>query len=255
MSNKRPVGVNIDLVGLEKELQSAVRFFWRTRGFQSKKQLATGTADQGTRGAVTGGKQMDGFVKVLCELIARAGMVDACIFRSRAVELPGFFRPTKQWDLLVVADGQLLAVLELKSQIGPSFGNNFNNRTEEAMGSAMDLWTAYREKAFAQSLRPWLGYVFLLEDCPKSRAPVSVQEPHFPVFPEFREASYMKRYELFCRKLILERQYDAAAFLTSTAAAGVRGKYAEPGADLTFRSLGASLMAKMAAYAATRKQS
>ena len=113
---------------------------------------------------------MDGFVKVLCDLIVRGGMPDAAVFRNRAVELPGYFRPTKQWDLLVVADGTLLAVLELKSQIGPSFGNNFNNRTEEAMGSALDLWTAYREGAFAGSPRPWLGYVFLLEDCAKSRA-------------------------------------------------------------------------------------
>ena len=63
----------------------------------------------------------------------------------------------------------------------------------------------------------------------------------------------MRRYELFCRKLILERHYDAAAFLTSSAAAGIKGDYAEPGADLGFRSLAASLMAKMASYAATRK--
>ena len=43
-----------------------------------------------------------------------------------------------------VVDGRLLAVIELKSQVGPSFGNNFNNRTEEAIGSAVDFWTAYR---------------------------------------------------------------------------------------------------------------
>jgi hypothetical protein len=53
--------------------------------------------------------------------------------------LPGFFRPTKEWDLLAIHDGKLLAVIEAKSQVGPSFGNNFNNRTEEAMGSALDL--------------------------------------------------------------------------------------------------------------------
>jgi hypothetical protein len=27
----------------------------------------------------------------------------------------------------------------------PSFGNNFNNRSEEAIGSASDIWIAYRE--------------------------------------------------------------------------------------------------------------
>jgi hypothetical protein len=48
------------------------------------------------------------------------------------VTLPGYFRPTKLWDVLVIHDKRLLAAIELKSQVGPSFGNNFNNRTEEA---------------------------------------------------------------------------------------------------------------------------
>lgn len=76
-------------------------------------------------------------------------------------------------------------MVELKSQVGHSFGNNFNNPVEEAIGSAVDIWTAYREGAFGGPIRPWLGYLFLLEDCPKSRSPVKVEEPHFKVFPEF----------------------------------------------------------------------
>ena len=49
--------------------------------------------------------------------------------------------------MLVIDRDQLIAALEFKSQVGPSFGNNFNNRTEEAIGTAHDLWTAYREGA------------------------------------------------------------------------------------------------------------
>jgi hypothetical protein len=147
--------MDFDLSGLDRSMRAAVRQFWATRHSQSHKQLAAGTADQGARGAVTGGKQMDGFVKVLCELIVRAGVPDACVFRNKAVELPGYFRPTKQWDLLVVSNHDLLAVIELKSQVGPSFGNNFNNRTEEAMGSELDVRTSNWEGAFATSPRPW----------------------------------------------------------------------------------------------------
>jgi hypothetical protein len=65
-------------------------------------------------------------------------------------ELPGFFRPTKDWDMLVVHEGHLIAAVEFKSQRGPSFGNNFNNRTEEAIGNATDLWTAFREGAYGK---------------------------------------------------------------------------------------------------------
>ena len=242
--------MELDLDGLELGTRKAVSHFWRTRANQVVRQNGSGTSDRGARGAVTGGKQMDGFVDLLCELVKRAGMGDACIFRHSNIELPGYYRPTKQWDMLVVVEKQLLAVIELKSQVGPSFGNNFNNRTEEAIGSATDLWTAYREGAFKDSSRPWLGYVFVLEDCARSRAPVNVLEPHFAVFPEFRDASYLARYQILCRKLVLERLYDSAAFLASPADKGNRGEYVEPAVDLGMRQFAASLAARMAQHRA-----
>jgi len=117
------------------------------------------------------------------------------------------------------------------------------------MGSAVDLWTAYREGAFNSTVRPWLGYLFLLEDCPKSRSPVSVREPHFKVFPEFVDASYAKRYELFCRKLLRERHYDAAAFLLSDRERGREGHHAEPAGDLSFHTFACSLVSHAMACA------
>ncbi len=193
---------------------------------------------------------MDGFTKLITDLLAeKAGVEKASIFLRKRLELPGFFRPTKEWDILVVRNGQLIAVIETKSHIGPSFGNNFNNRTEEAMGSALDLWTAYREGAFHKTIRPWLGYLLLLEDCPASCSPVKVREPHFEVFTEFKGASYAKRYELFCRKLVRERHYNAAAFITSDKEGGLSGAYQEPADDLSFEIFVKSLVGHTAAYA------
>ncbi len=125
-----------------------------------------------------------------------------------------------------------------------SFGNNYNNRTEEAIGSAADVWAAYREGAFKPSARPWLGYLMLLEEAPESLSPVRAREPHFKVFPEFKEASYAKRYEILLMKLVRERLYDAACFLTSNAAKGVKGWYREPAAELGFQSFIVSLLGK-----------
>jgi len=230
-------------------VREAVKFYWQTRAKQVAKQKSAGGADQGLRSAVTGGAQMDGFIELLTKLVIEAGIDRSHIFYRRGfLELPGYFRPTKQWDFIVAVKGQLVAALETKSQVGPSFGNNFNNRTEEAMGSALDLWTAFREKAFGSAVRPWLGYTFLLEDCPRSRSPVGVEEPHFKVFPEFEQASYGKRYELFCRRLVLERHYDCAAFMMSDATAGLEGAYSEPAEDLKFEHFAQSLVAHVAAY-------
>lgn len=242
------------IVSLSRHVSQAIAHYWLTRQKQSQRQGTSSRKDQGARSAVTGGAQMDGFIGLITDLIIEAGASESDIFHNKHLELPGFFRPTKEWDLLLVKDNQLVVALEAKSQVGPSFGNNFNNRTEEAMGSALDLWTAYREGAYNKTVKPWLGYVFLLEDCPESQKPVKVQEPRFRVFPEFVNASYAKRYELFCRKLVRERHYNVAAFLLSEKTGGLKGRYTEPADDLAFEIFAKSLVAQVTAFGVSKKQ-
>ena len=172
-----------NITDLQGRLRKAIAFYWQTREDQSKKQKDQGNTDQGARSAVTGGAQMDGMIKLLTEIISESGISNNCIFHNQNLQLPGFFRPTKEWDLLVVKNGQFLLALEAKSQVGPSFGNNFNNRTEEAMGSALDLWTAYREGAFNSTIKPWLGYFFMLEDCGNSKPTGKSEGTSFQSFP------------------------------------------------------------------------
>ena len=239
---------------LEKRVGEAIELFWSTRDKQKRTQGGeSGMKDAGLRAAVTGGKHLDGFTQICRDLLIDAGLPEAHIFWQDRKELPGYYRAEKSWDLVVVADGSLLAVIEFKAQVGPSFGNNFNNRTEEALGNATDLWAAYREGAFRPSARPWLGYVFILEDCPRSRAPVSVKEPHFAVFPEFQDASYAKRYEILLTKLLRERLYDGASLLLTTYSGGTKGEFSSPSEELSFRTFAAGLSAHAIAYAQMKK--
>lgn len=244
--------MSLRLEGLDKLTREAVAHYFVTLSTQGDKQRA-GVADRGGRAAVTGGKQMDGFCRVIKRLLENNGLLDSHIYLDKKLELPGYFRPTKSWDMLVVHEGTLLAAMEFKSHRGPSFGNNFNNRAEEAIGTAHDLWTAYREGAFGKGpFRPWLGWVMLLEDCAQSRAEVRVAEPHFNVFPAFRGASYAKRYELLLRKMVLEKLYDAAAFLMATVEGGPLGDYTQPAEDLTARRFLAGLGGHIVTYIASR---
>ncbi|BDI29661.1 hypothetical protein CCAX7_17120 [Capsulimonas corticalis] len=181
-----------------------------------KKQEEHGRLDAGSRGAVTGGTQMGALELLVADILADAGLDRADIRSRTAIELPGYYRPEKKWDLLVVSQGQLVAAIEFKSQVGPSFGNNFNNRVEEAIGSATDIWTAFREGRFGDAPRPFLGYFFLLEDCPKVRTIVRNRETYFPVDPVFQKTSYSDRYHILCQRLVLERLYDAACLTLST---------------------------------------
>ena len=228
------------------ELEQAVEAFWQARSSAQSQGQAT---DRGRRSAATSGAQLDAVTMLIVDFILAEGDVseqDIKLGRRISV-LPGFFRPEKAWDLVVMKGSQLGAVIELKSHIGPSFGNNFNNRAEEAIGNASDFWTAYREGAFTANSAPWVGYFMLLEDHLGSRRPVTVSEPLFKVFADFKDASYMVRYELLLRRLKLERLYDATALVTATDPNLGGLKIYQPAPDLAFepwlRSLAAHLRA------------
>jgi hypothetical protein len=195
---------------------------------------------------------MDGFIRLVCDLLMAAGVPPTCIAIDKRVELPGWFRAEKKWDLVIVHENQLLAAAEFKSHVGPSFGNNFNNRTEEALGSATDIWAAYREGAFKPSSRPFLGYLMILEDSDRSRSPVKVIQPHFQVFPEFKAASYRDRYAILIEKLLRDRLYDSACFLVSRADGGQSGDYIESHPQLTFAKFVTPLVAHVGAICAPR---
>ncbi|MBN1654350.1 MAG: restriction endonuclease [Deltaproteobacteria bacterium] len=242
--------MSIKLPDIEAGLRNAVRQYWSTLAKQAKKQRA-GKEDHGQRAAVTGGKQMDGFADLVRDTLLLNGVSEQDI-HQRKKAIPGFFRPTKDWDLLVVHKGHLLAAVEFKSHRGPSFGNNFNNRTEEALGIASDIWTAYREGAFGHDgVKPWLGWIMLLEDTAKSTTPVKVVEPHFAVFPEFRNTSYAERYQIQYRKLKLEKLYDGAALVMAPESG--KGIYSEPLADLSMRRFLASLAGHVASTLVSMK--
>ena len=217
--------MGIKLNDYEKETKLAIKRFWKSRNAATDKQAQAGVLDQGTRGAVTAGKNMDGFADMLENLVRVNGLKEAEVVKvGKLVTLPGYFRPTKMWDLLVIHEEELVAAIEFKSQVG-SLGNNFNNRTEEAIGTAHDLSVAFQEGAFGEQVRPFIGWFMLLEDVEKSRNPVKDNSPHFPTFPEFNQASYSQRYDILCKKMVQEQLYSSACLLLSPATAVKTGKY------------------------------
>src|SRR5450432_3734560 len=201
---------------IEGRSQGAVQSYWNARADNKEKQVQSGKIDAGTRGEVTGGTQMGAMEVLVADILCEAGLKKLDVRTRTSLELPGYYRAEKKWDLIVVSQGQLVTAMEFKSQVGPSFGNNFNNRSEEAIGSATDIWVAYREGRFGKTPTPFLGYFFLLEDCDRVKSPVRNKEPYFKVDSAFDNASYCKRYELLCRRLVMERVYTAACLVIAT---------------------------------------
>jgi len=92
----------------------------------------------------------------------------------------------------------------------------------------------------------------LLEHDDASTRPIDVSEPHYKVLPEFRDASYAKRYQIFCEKAFRDGLYDATAFLMSDKAGGLKGEFIEPSEELSFRRLAAAVYGRAVAYCKQR---
>ena len=231
-------------IELKKKIEKAAAFYWKTRRRQAMSQKERGVSDAGTRGQVTGGRHLNGFAKLVQEICIKAGFRKSEVSFDRAVPIPGYYRPQKKWDVVVMRDGKLVAAIELKSQSG-SFGNNFNNRTEEVLGVSRDFWLAYRERIFGVTEAPWLGYLFFLEDSPSSGHAVALAESPLQPLPLFQGTSYLQRYEILCERLMLERDYTATALLVSDKkTASVRDGGKSVGAGNFFKSLYSHLSAK-----------
>lgn len=183
------------------------------------------------------------------EVEAVAGCEIEAHEQKRLVTLPGYFRPTKQWDLTIFHQGKMLATIELKSLGGPSFGNNVNNRCEEALGSGLDFRTVQREGGFGKGAAPFLGYMILVHDEDGSRKPPArpPSSPHFKCDPVFSSASYMERMNLLCERMMQEGIYDCAAVIASSPVAGVKGAFSNISSETSFERLIVKLKAHVQA--------
>jgi hypothetical protein len=171
---------------------------------------------------VTAGGHLDWVAHLLAGVCIKAGVPDAQVYYSaprddqlrrreaaRGCTLPGYYRPTKKWDLVAYHQGLPIVVVELKSQNGPSYGNNANNRVEEALGNAVDL--ARTCESGLLPMRPWTGYVFVLEDDSESRITRGSKDRGFhPKDEVFSDWSYADRIRILCQRLVEDNLYDAA---------------------------------------------
>jgi hypothetical protein len=225
--------MSLERTDYEEKAREAVKAFWSVRSAAAQKQIGLGKSDQGERQETTGGKHMDGFIRLL-EIVAREnGIAQADIYaNSVALTLPGFYRPTKKWDLLIKHKGSLVAVIETKGQ-GGSTGKNSNNRVEEIIGNATDFWAMTNIGVYGKQPRPFLGYLMFVVDSEVSRKggnnhmSSSKISPHYEMLSEFQGANYLQRYNILCKKLVSGGLYTAAAIITSTKEAGQQGQFEE----------------------------
>lgn len=239
---------------LENEAQQAVQYYWASRRSAAKKNAEGERVDQGLRGAATGGQALNQFVNVMQWLVEQSGFTGAQVgLRRGAIALPGYYRPSKQWDLVVTHEGDVVAAIEFKSHMGLSqLGKNYNNRKEEAIGSAADFWASWRSLKYGEDQRPFLGWFILVQESHESTRPLPSRVSYGSVDPQFKSASFLERYDIMCRRVAEEGLYTAAGVMGIREEDAETGYYSDVSADTSFvrfaQEFYAYLVRRAAAY-------
>ncbi|MER6093599.1 PaeR7I family type II restriction endonuclease [Streptomyces bluensis] len=182
-------------IGLERALRS----WGDVRYAQAARAAKGGNAQEGSRSAVTGGKHLDGIDLLVREELKAAGGTSLEFRTGRGATVPGYYRPTKAWDLLVLQDGQPVLAVEYKSMKG-SEGKNLNNRADEVFGVAEDLRQAEERKLLPRTMRR--AYVFVMGMTDESTAAVGAPRVAAGEMDTvFTGASYFERAAIMCERM------------------------------------------------------
>lgn len=194
--------------------------------------------------------RLEGFHALVGRLLADNGLPEARVHTRHGLELPGFFMPTRPWDLVVMHEGRLVAALGIRARAARSVENDFVPLCEEALCTGKDMDALCRRQAFGQGLRPWFGWLVLLEDSPALWRTAEAAPTLLQVLPEYRDSSPAERYELLLLKLERDRLFDTCALLLCPEEGKQSGDYHEPARDLGIKRILGHLASHAGAFAA-----
>ncbi|PJM79290.1 PaeR7I family type II restriction endonuclease [Bifidobacterium scaligerum] len=236
---------------MRNDVKEAVLHMYRMLAEAGQRQRIAGDVDRGHRAESTSGRHLDPLAELIREDLISGGFRPEDIFHGHAYQLrlPGWYRRSKDWDIVALnGKDDLVAAIELKS-INSSFGNNANNRVEEALGSATDSHAAFTEHLYGvDSMPPALGYVMIVRSCLQSRESGRTAQPSlFPVDPVFQDASYLDRFRILCERLRASNLYQAVWLVYADPDSG---EVSEPSPTLTYEKFIATITAALAIHRA-----
>lgn len=217
------------------EFALAVKDYWQVKASQKAASSSDGKSKD-----VRAGKHMDAFEQLVRKVVSDAGLQLDPQPKTK-IYLPGYYRETKSWDVVMQYKGHVLAIVEAKSQ-GSSLANNFNNRVEEAIGQAADIWKAHERGFLVSGMRPWVGYVMIVNEDAKTTEPKHLAKGKtiptgMRIDERFDGMSIAERYAEAFGRLDQERMLDA----TCVAITRDEESYSYPNEWLSFNGFAAQL--------------
>ncbi|EAR23722.1 hypothetical protein A20C1_03518 [marine actinobacterium PHSC20C1] len=224
------------------EVQSLLVDFWEHKNEADRRQKEEGKKDAGAQARnARHMKKLGTFVR---QMFVNAGLSEADVMVNGVI--PGYFRRSKNWDVVATYKGQLVALVELKSQVG-SNDSNGNNRIEEALGNPKDAATAQELNQVFGKLPIWTAFGVVFGSSPENAKAVGLpSNPLFPLDPVFNGMTYGRQWEIAIERFIQTGSYSAGWMVTSWVSAEGQVKYVEPVATATAQTLETQIQARVA---------
>ena len=223
------------------EVQSLLINFWSHKSAAVRRLAEKGKSDTGAQSR--NARHMVNLGTFVRQMFVDAGLDEADV-RVNGV-IPGYFRRSKNWDVVATYKGNLVAVVELKSQVG-SEGRNGNNRIEESLGNAKDAATAQELNQAFGMLPLWTAFCVVFGSSPENAGQVGRRKSLFSLDPVFEGMSYARQWEIAMERFIQTGTYSAGWMVTSWVSDDGQVEYVEPVPTATAETLETQIHARVA---------
>lgn len=223
------------------DIEALLANFWAQKSEAVRVEIESGRA--GVGGQSRNAKHMQNLNAFVHQMFIDAGLDESEVMMGKSI--PGYYRRSKNWDVVAVHKGNLVALVELKSQVG-SEGNNGNNRIEEALGNTFDASTTQDLTEAFGKLPVWSAFCMVFGSDPSTAKPVRMRgTPVFPIEEIFKGMTYGRQWEIAIERFIQTKAYDAGWFLSSWMDGDSNLQYTEPVAAATLQTLQMQIEARV----------
>nr|pir type II site-specific deoxyribonuclease (EC 3.1.21.4) AbrI - Azospirillum brasilense [Azospirillum brasilense] len=175
----------LELADYERKARESVMAFWGNREKARQKQQESGKPDQASARRDRR-KNMDGFCALVIDIIRANGLHRAEIHQKRALlTLPGYFSTDEALGLAGDPRPPACRCAGVQESGRPVLREQFRITGPRRQSAPRTIsGPAYREGAFGQSPRPFVGWLMLVEERRSRTAPCG----HLAAFPVFRSS-------------------------------------------------------------------
>lgn len=226
------------------EILPLLENWWAEKSSAVAELAARGKSDTGAQ--ARNARHMLGLNSFVRQMFIDAGLREDEV--ETDVVIPGYFRRSKNWDIVAIHKGRLVGIVEMKSQ-EKSPSRNANNRIEEAIGSPIDARTYHEITPTFGELGVWTAWGMIFnrdQEDTTGKQRQGVRSKHFPLDSAFEPFTYARQYGTMIERLISQNIYDAGWMVSTWANTDGTVGYEEPVPTATAEILRTQINARVA---------